>query len=291
MDKDFLNIMDNLDDKIDYLYHLGIDTSLNLIEKFGNVTHVIIARSIEEAATCAQIFAKYIYNIQNEEIHIDPLYKTERFHLYKICNLLILSGGVGMPSHLICLNEVTKLLAYAKVYKPIYFQFGPAGGIGIEPGAIIIANGVLNNKFEPYYSTIECGQEFSYHIHIDSDLIRNIHDFNHDDFNVIFGKIIGAFDFYDEQGRTDGFLPLSYSNDDRNNFLHHAQEQGVVGVNMEAIAFAGFCNQLKIKYAVINYIVANRFVSDRVLINKTDQTINMRNTALFLIKYILEYKI
>lgn len=289
MDNTNLNLL-YLDDKIDYLYHLGIDTSLNLQEKFGDVSHVIVTRTIEEANIFSQVFAKQVYKIENEDLHLEPLYKTERFHLYKVRNILILSGGVGMPSQLICLNEITKLLKYANVRNPIYLQVGPAGGVNVEPGTIIIGQNVLNNKFEPLYYTIECGDEFSYSTHLNSDLINSLYNYslnNSNHYKIRYGNIVGAFDFYDEQGRLDGCLPLDYTLDERNRFLQQAQKHDVVGINMESVAFAGFCNQLNIKCAMINYIATDRLISDRVLISKDEQLDTIKNTACFLANYIL----
>lgn len=46
---------------------------------------------------------------------------------------------MGVPSLSILLNEIMKLLHYAGVHDPVLFRIGTSGGIGVEPGTVIIS--------------------------------------------------------------------------------------------------------------------------------------------------------
>lgn len=51
---------------------------------------------------------------------------------------------MGQPSISILLHEVTKMLEYAEATDVTYFRLGSSGGIGVEPGSVVVTNGGLN---------------------------------------------------------------------------------------------------------------------------------------------------
>lgn len=59
---------------------------------------------------------------------------------------------MGVPSIGILLHEVIKLMYHAKVKDPLFFRIGTCGGIGLEPGTVVITeeavDGMLNSNFE-----------------------------------------------------------------------------------------------------------------------------------------------
>lgn len=59
---------------------------------------------------------------------------------------------MGVPSLQILLHEVIKLMYHAKCKNPIFFRIGTCGGIGIEPGSVVITeeavDEMLNTHFE-----------------------------------------------------------------------------------------------------------------------------------------------
>jgi uridine phosphorylase len=260
--------------QVDYLYHLGLDNTLDLGKMFSAVKHVVIVRSNEDAAITAQIFAKKIYSIHDKIFNLTPLYKTERFHFYHVGNVIIVSSGIGMPSILICLNEITKLLVYAQATEFTFFQICPAGGVGIDEGSIVISETALNSNLEPYFTSIECGVEYKDLTNFNPQIIKNFSEavgkgpLN----NIFIGKTIAAYDYYDEQARLDGFLELNYTKEEQYTYLKQAQKIGVLAINMDNLAFAWFCNKLEIPAIAINAIVVNRLNSDEVVLNKEQQT-------------------
>ncbi len=97
---------------VDFLYHLGFDTSMNLKSMFGDVKYVCMGGSPDRAEYFASKVAKSL-GVQIPDDGIQPIGKTERYSLYKVCLVISLSHGIGMPSASIVLHEITKLLRYA----------------------------------------------------------------------------------------------------------------------------------------------------------------------------------
>lgn len=275
---------------IDYLYHLGIDSSLNLTDLFKEVKFAIFTRAHEDASIIAHVFAKEYYQIKEDSFDFNPIYKTERFHFYKIGTTIIVSAGIGMPSTLICLNEIAKLFVHAKTNNPTFFYIGAAGGLGIPIGSLVINDKALNSKLEAKFTSVECGIEHSHPSHLDSELNNKLFTFgvSNTNYNIVIGSAIGAYDYYDEQARLDGFLPLDYTKEEQLLYLKKAKDVGVQAINMESLAFAGFCNQLEIKSAIISTVVNNRFVGDKVLLNMDEQNIIMEHAASLCSKFIIE---
>ena len=58
----------------------------------------------------------------------------------------------------VILHELLKLVHYAKCHNPIFIRIGTSGGVGVEPGTVIITNdaynGYLRNEHEIVSSRI-----------------------------------------------------------------------------------------------------------------------------------------
>ena len=251
---------------VDYLYHLGIESGDELISEFNNIRFVIFTRSFSNAKVIAHNFAKRWYNIREDGFELTPIHKTERFHMYKIGPVLILAHGIGTPTMLIALNEVSKLLVHAGCQDVMFFRIGPSGGLGLNIGDVVVSSAAVNNSFLPIFETIECG-EIKYHSSsLDQSIYDEIlarHSHSHE-FNVVLGKTIGSNDYYEGQARFNGALPPPYTQTEQQEYLQKAQANGVKSFDMEAVGFAGFCNQLGIKACLINAIYVNRLQSDVV---------------------------
>lgn len=61
---------------------------------------------------------------------------------------------MGVPSLSILLIELFKLLHYAEAKDPIIFRIGSSGGIGVEPGTVVITNGAVDELLRPYFETV-----------------------------------------------------------------------------------------------------------------------------------------
>lgn len=279
--------------EVDYLYHLGIDSSMDLKHLFSDIKYVVFSRFNVDTSVFVHEFAKQWYQIKEENFEFKPLFKTERYHLHKVGPVLVVSHGVGFQSMSICLNEIVKLLMHAKTsHSVVFFKLGPAGGIGLEPGEIVISNATVNHQFKPHMNLIACGEEHIYPTEMDSILIDDMITYKNtyqkmNDLSVKTGGTLNTSDYYEGQARSNGFLPLPYSQEMRQAYLEKAQNLGIKSIDMESLYFSGFCNQLDIRMGIINLIIVNRLLGDEILINKSQQLSFQQHVSQFLASYII----
>ena len=193
-----------------------------------------------------------------------------------------------MPSLLIGLNEVTKILMHIKNFDVTFFKIGFAGGVGVNPGDVIISNNIVDGKFEAAYNSIECGETYAYPTVLDHELANYLLYFNHSvgRKNVVIGTTLSTKDFYDEQARLTGSLPVTYTKEECDAYLARAYEFGIRAIDMESLVFAGFCNQLEIDASIIGIAVVNRLENDDIQITMNDQMGYLSSSARILARYI-----
>lgn len=72
--------------------------------------------------------------------------------LFKVGPVLCISHGIGMSSMSVLLHELLKLAKYAKCVDPIFIRIGTSGGLGVDPGTVVVTkeayNGYLRNEHE-----------------------------------------------------------------------------------------------------------------------------------------------
>lgn len=274
---------------VDYLYHFGIDTSMDLAHLFGDVRYVVLSRLNSDIAIFVQEFAKHWYNIKEEKFSFKPLFKTERYHLYKIGPVIAVSHGVGAQSMLICLNEITKLLAHLQLVDVNFFKIGPAGGLGLPPGEIVLGDAMLNHRFQPIMQGIACGETYEYATYIRPVLTQELQTFfaTHDR-HVHVGGIMTASDYYEGQCRFNGFLPVPYSQQERQDYWQKALTFNVKSIDMESLYLAGFCHELDIAVSMMNHIVVDRLKSDDIVMTQAEQEASQRNASQALSHYLVE---
>lgn len=191
--------------------------------------------------------------------------KTERYHIYKVGPIISASHGIGMPSMLILLHEVAKLLHYAGAQDVEYIRIGTCGGIGLQPGTVAISTAGCMGTLEPVYEAIELGERKCYGAHLDSALVHRLVAAAKDiSVPAVAGMTMGTDDFYEAQGRLDGALRTSYTEDDKIAFLKKAYNAGVRNIEMEASAFGAFCGRAGIRGGIICGVLVNRLNGDQV---------------------------
>lgn len=52
------------------------------------------------------------------------------------------------------MHEIIKLMHYAKVKDPVFFRIGTSGGIGIEPGSVVISTGAVDEMINAYHEQV-----------------------------------------------------------------------------------------------------------------------------------------
>jgi len=191
---------------------------------------------------------------------------AHRYALYKVGPVLCASHGIGGPSISILLHELIKLMHYAKCQNPIFFRIGTCGGIGVEPGTVIITSEALDGQLRPVYEVVVHTNPELRPTKLDADLAKDLKSMSdpcNDDFNAIIGKTFCGNDFYEGQSRLDGAF-CSYTPDKKLEFLQQISAAGVVNMEMESTAFAAITNQACIRAAVISVAILNRLEGDQV---------------------------
>ena len=124
--------------KPDHLYHLGLHTGQDLPGTFGCVKAVILMGSPDRARDMASKFANQAHYVLN------LMGKNERYHLYKAGPVLFGSHGIGSASLSVMIHEVMKLLVYSGAGAVPVVRVGTSGGVGVEPGTVVLTTNALN---------------------------------------------------------------------------------------------------------------------------------------------------
>jgi len=70
-------------------------------------------------------------------LHHLLLAAAERYHLYKVGPVICVSHGMGIPSMMILLHEISKLMFYCKATNYVFIRIGTAGGLGMKAGEVV----------------------------------------------------------------------------------------------------------------------------------------------------------
>ena len=253
----------------DVLYHLGLDTDMDLQKMFGDIKYVCMGGSPERARRFACHFSKG-FGITFPPEGLQPVGKTDRYTLYKVGPVISVSHGIGMGSLSILLHEITKLLHHAECKDVTYIRIGTSGGIGLDPGTVVVTEQAVNAEMQPFLEQYALGDRQHYPTELDRDLAKEIAGIR-GDIQVVLGKTMGTDDFYEGQARFDGALDPPYTKKERQIFWELAQERGVKNIEMEATEFAAFCMRAKIRAAIVNAVIIDRLKGDQV--NSTSETL------------------
>lgn len=296
---------------IDYLYHFGLDSGMDLTSMFHDVRYVCMGGSPVRAEdfagkTAKELIYKQIHGLTEQENialanraasdfankagdflnhEVRPIGKTERCLLYKVGPVISLSHGMGMPSMSIFLHEITKLLYYAGVQYMEYMRLGTSGGLGVEPGTVIVAYEALDGRLRAIYEQIVLGKVRRYPTKMDSQLAERVVA---ERGNVLakIGKTMGTDGFYEAQGRLDGALDPGYTEEEKMAFLRLAHEVGVDNIEMEATAFDAFCLRANIPGVVMCATLLDRLKGDQVTSTPDELAQFSDNTHRLALQYI-----
>jgi len=247
---------------VDILYHLGLDTSMD-ISMFEDVRFVCMGGSAVRAASFADDLRRHFD--PDAKKAPEPAGKTERFHVYKVGPVISASHGIGMPSMLVLLHELAKLLHYAGAKDVAFIRIGTSGGIGSEPGTIIMSTSGVMGTLEPVWESIELGERRRYGADLDMSLVNGlIAAAKEINVPAVSGMTLGSDDFYDGQGRLDGALRPWYTEEDKMKYLQKAFNAGVRNIEMEAPGFGAFCRRAGIRGAIVCCSIVNRLKGDQI---------------------------
>jgi uridine phosphorylase len=146
----------------DNLYHIGLtcsDEEKQLIANiFGDVQFFVAGGSADRMTIFARAVAESLQIKSPFGYALAPIGSTSRYTLFKVGPVLVANHGMGMPSVSILLHEVTKLLEYAGADDVVYIRMGTSGGIGVEPGTVVLTSEGVNNKMESMHEVAVLGR-------------------------------------------------------------------------------------------------------------------------------------
>lgn len=144
---------------------------------------------------------------------------------YKTGPILSVSHGIGMPSLKIIINEVCKALRYAgSLSKCHFFRSGTCGGIGVEPGKLVLTRLAVDQDMNPFYVQKTMREEQHYPSSCVEEMLQEILDVaktHHMD--CVTGTTMTANGFYEDQARCDGFF-CTFDSAQQKEFLTACQE-------------------------------------------------------------------
>ncbi|KNC82679.1 uridine phosphorylase [Sphaeroforma arctica JP610] len=247
----------------DFLYHIGYASTDDLVSLFSDVKYVFTGGSSGRM----QKFANSLKEAAGVKLptgaQLADLSTTDRYSLFKVGPVLSVSHGMGMPSISILLHEITKLLAYAGATGVSMVRMGTSGGVGVEPGSVVVTTTAVNGSLEPFQRCTILGEEVKRTSEFNDDLGDLIASCWDEDTPIVRGKTMSTDDFYEGQGRLDGAI-CDYVGKNKMDFLMKAHKGGVRNIEMESLQFASFTHRLGIPAAMVAVALLNRLEGDQV---------------------------
>ncbi|KPJ18578.1 Uridine phosphorylase 1 [Papilio machaon] len=273
----------------DFIYHLGLDTATyDLKAMFGDVKFVCMGGTKYRMKEFAKHMAK-VLNIKDFEAK-NLSKHSHRYAMYKVGPIISVNHGIGISSMTILLQEILKVLYYAKAKNPIIFRIGTSGGLKIPPGSIVISSWGLNGTLEKTYDLPVLGEIRKLPSVFDKRLIQELMSMvtEGDGFNTYSGGTMAADDFYRGQARLDGPF-CDYTEEDKLAFLRKLSALGVRNIEMEATAFAAMTREAGVRAADVCVTLLDRLNGDQVTPDK-ELLLKFQERPMILVgRYIAKY--
>ncbi|KAG7242081.1 hypothetical protein INR49_024127 [Caranx melampygus] len=252
--------------KEDVLYHFNLGTGTHdLPAMFGDVKFVCVGGS----ATRMKAFIEYIaaeLGMQNPRGEYPNLCEgTDRYVMYKVGPVLSINHGMGVSSIAIMMHELIKLLHHARCTDVTIFRIGTSGGIGVEPGTVVVTKQALDDTFKPRYAQVILGQVVERSTDLDQDLAQELVQCSNElnQFATVVGNTMCTLDFYEGQARLDGAF-CYYTEKDKQDYLRKVSEAGIRNIEMESTVFAAMSKLSGLRAAVVCVTLLDRLQGDQL---------------------------
>ncbi|XP_039593571.1 uridine phosphorylase 1 isoform X1 [Polypterus senegalus] len=252
--------------KEDILYHFDLGTrSHDLPAMFGDVKFVCVGGSPWRMKEFTQYIAGELGIGDPNADYPNICAGTDRYCMYKVGSVLSVSHGMGIPSIAIMLHELIKLLYHAKCSDVTIIRIGTSGGIGLQPGTVVVTKQSVDPKFKAQFEQIILGESVFRRTDLDEEIAEELLQCSKElnEFETVIGNTMCTLDFYEGQARLDGAF-CSYTPDQKFNYLKKAYDAGVRNIEMESSVFASMCKMGGIKAAVVCVTLLNRLEGDQI---------------------------
>ncbi|XP_076309026.1 uridine phosphorylase 1-like [Tachypleus tridentatus] len=252
----------------DVLYHISLSSGTqDLKEMFGDIKFVCMGGTPKRMESFARFIQKELnIKLPTGTVLEDISRHSYRYSMFKVGPVLSISHGMGIPSVSIMLHEVIKLMYHAQCKDVTFFRIGTCGGIGLPSGSLVITEEVFDGMMRTYLELHVLGKTIQRPAILDPHLaheLKSVADEKLTKYKTVLGKTMCTYDFYEGQGRLDGAF-CHFEEENKIEYLQHLEEQGIVNMEMESLAFAAMCNYAGIKGAVICVTLLNRLHGDQV---------------------------
>lgn len=264
----------------DVLFHIGIKAGdQDLRRLLGDVKFVCMGGSASRLKWFAKFIQDELKDFLNSEKEPYNMAKSDRYVLYKVGPVLAVNHGIGVPSLMVILHEILKLLHYSGAQDVKFFRIGTSGGLGLEPGTVVITRRAVNALLEPFNEQVILGKQVSFPTTLDEDLQQQLLD-SSEDLPTAVGDTMCTDDFYEGQGRIDGAF-CDYTEDDKMEFLQKIHDAGVRNIEMESVCFAAMCNRARVPAAILCVTLVDRLKGDQItLLKEQKEDFEMRPAKL-----------
>ncbi|XP_030633853.1 uridine phosphorylase 1-like [Chanos chanos] len=249
--------------KYHFKYHFNLSTAHDLPKTFGDVKFVCVGGTPRRMKSFSEYIAgelgladASVFNICGE---------TDRYAMYKTGPVLSVSHGIGIPSISVMLHELFKLLYYAQCTDVTLIRLGTSGGIGLEPGTVVVTKQAVDGRFQPRFKQTVLGKSVVWPTELDSELAEELLKCSKElpEFNTIIANAMCTMDFYEGQARMDGSF-CSFTEEEKKKYLDEAHTAGVRNIEMESSVFAAVCKRGNIRAAVVCVTLLDRLKGDQI---------------------------
>ncbi|TDH11887.1 hypothetical protein EPR50_G00065390, partial [Perca flavescens] len=252
--------------KDDVLYHFGLGTRTHdLPAMFGYVKFVCVGGSPWRMKSFIEYIAAELGMEDPKSEYPNICAGTDRYAMYKVGSVLSVSHGMGISSIAIMLHELIKLLHHAHCTDVTIIRIGTSGGIGLQPGTVVVTKQSMDATFLPKFEQVILGKTVVRNTDLDQSLAEELLQCSKElnQFDTVIGNTMCTLDFYEGQARLDGAF-CSYTEKDKRDYLTKASEAGICNIEMESSVFAAMCKLSGLRAAVVCVTLLDRLKGDQL---------------------------
>ena len=252
--------------RIDHYHHLGLASDDPILDQLSDLRAIIMAGSPARVDAFAQRWSHH-----HDGAAVIAFPEEDRFTTRYVAGVLFVSHGMGMPSASIAVQELMRL-AYvlkrgddAALDRIFWARLGTSGGIGLEPGTIVVTTEALMADLQPYRLLDGAGGYYWFDGHFPEAVVDDILRVGSvTGLPVVSGKTVSTHEFYLEQFRLDGAIRLA-DRERKAEWLATLQEHGVRNIEMEGAMIAGYLNRWGFeRFAMVCATLVDRLQGDQI---------------------------